>query len=116
MNTVCPCFFHLQSLNKKQIIQWRIAHCNRMGVLVDNTVTKANNHFGPYRDNEAESTQGLFEIFCLKCPPKHAGEVCQLHCETFSTSNYGRIYLYACLYFHLSVLFAYSSVPFIYIL
>jgi hypothetical protein len=37
-----------------------------MGVLVDNTITKANNHFGPYCDNEAESTHGLYEIFLLR--------------------------------------------------
>jgi hypothetical protein len=36
-----------------------------MDVLVDNTITKANKHFGPYRDNEAESTHGLYAIFCL---------------------------------------------------
>jgi hypothetical protein len=34
-----------------------------MGVLVDNTITKASDHFGPYCDNEAESTNGLYEIF-----------------------------------------------------
>jgi hypothetical protein len=37
-----------------------------MGVLVDNTITKVNEHFGPYSDNEAESTHGLSEIFCLE--------------------------------------------------
>jgi hypothetical protein len=36
-----------------------------MGDLVDNTITKANNHFGPYCDNEAESNHGLYEIFFL---------------------------------------------------
>jgi hypothetical protein len=36
-----------------------------MGVLVNNTITKANIHFGPYRDNEVESTHGLYEVFCL---------------------------------------------------
>jgi hypothetical protein len=33
------------------------------GVLVDNTITKTNNHFGSYCDNESESTHGLYEIF-----------------------------------------------------
>jgi hypothetical protein len=37
-----------------------------MTVSAENTITKANNHFGPYRDEEAESTQGLNEIFCLE--------------------------------------------------
>jgi hypothetical protein len=35
-----------------------------MGILVDNTITKVNNHIGPYCDNKAESTHGLYEIFC----------------------------------------------------
>jgi hypothetical protein len=30
-----------------------------MGILVNNTITMANNHFGPYHNNEAKSTQGL---------------------------------------------------------
>jgi hypothetical protein len=34
-----------------------------MGVLVDNTMTKRNNHFGPYHDNETELTHVLYEIF-----------------------------------------------------
>jgi hypothetical protein len=34
-----------------------------MGVLVDKTITKTSNRFGPYCDNEAESTHGLYEIF-----------------------------------------------------
>jgi hypothetical protein len=42
-----------------------------MGVLVDNTITKVNNHFGPYCDNEAESTHDMY----------HAGKVCRFHCE-----------------------------------
>jgi hypothetical protein len=42
-----------------------------MGILVDNTKTKANNYFGPYHDNEAESTHSLYK----KRPPKHAVEV-----------------------------------------
>jgi hypothetical protein len=46
-----------------------------MGVLVGNTITKANNHFGPYSDNEAESTH-------------HAGKVCQFHCWTPCTYIY----------------------------
>jgi hypothetical protein len=37
-----------------------------MGVLVDNTIIKAIKHFGLYRNNEAESTHGLYEIFCLE--------------------------------------------------
>jgi hypothetical protein len=37
-----------------------------MGVLVDNTMTKVNNHFGPYHDKEVKSTHGLYEIFCLE--------------------------------------------------
>jgi hypothetical protein len=37
-----------------------------MGVLVNNTVTKVNNRFGPYRDNEAELTHGLYQIFLLR--------------------------------------------------
>jgi hypothetical protein len=41
-----------------------------MGVLVDNTITKGNRHFGPYRDNEAESTHGLYEIFVQNNLPK----------------------------------------------
>jgi hypothetical protein len=32
---------------------------NAVGVLDNNTITKANNNFGPYRDKEAESTHGL---------------------------------------------------------
>jgi hypothetical protein len=34
-----------------------------MGVLVNNTLTKANNLFGPYRDDEAELTHGLHQTF-----------------------------------------------------
>jgi hypothetical protein len=37
-----------------------------MGVLINNTITKVNNHFGPYRDIEAKLTHGLYEIFCLE--------------------------------------------------
>jgi hypothetical protein len=35
-----------------------------MVILVDNTITMVNNHFSQYCDNEAESTHGLYEIFC----------------------------------------------------
>jgi hypothetical protein len=54
-----------------------------MGVLVNNSITKANKHFGQYRDNEAELTHGLYEIFCLELPPKYAGKVFRFHCRTF---------------------------------
>jgi hypothetical protein len=37
-----------------------------VGVLVDNTITKANKHFDQYRDNAAKSTHGLYEMFCLE--------------------------------------------------
>jgi hypothetical protein len=47
-------------------MQWGITHCSHNGRLVDNTITKANNNFCPYRDNEAESTHGLYEIFFLE--------------------------------------------------
>jgi hypothetical protein len=52
MNTVCPRFLHFQFVNNKQ-------RCS--GVLVENTITKANTHFGPDCDNEAKSTHGLYE-------------------------------------------------------
>jgi hypothetical protein len=66
MNIVCPCFLHLQSENKKQKMQWRIAHCSRNGRFIYNTITMSNKHFGPYLDNEAESTYAFYEIFCLE--------------------------------------------------
>jgi hypothetical protein len=37
-----------------------------MGGLVDNTTNKVNNHFGPYRNNKAKSTHGLYDIFYLE--------------------------------------------------
>jgi hypothetical protein len=34
-----------------------------MGVLVNNTITKGNNHFGPYLYDQAESTHDLHDFF-----------------------------------------------------
>jgi hypothetical protein len=42
-----------------------------MGVLVNNTTTKVNKYFGPHRNNEAESTHGLY-----------TDTICQFHCGT----------------------------------
>jgi hypothetical protein len=53
-----------------------------MDVLVDNTVIMVTNHFSPDYDNEAQSTHGLYGIFCLEYPPEHTGEVCWFHCGT----------------------------------
>jgi hypothetical protein len=63
-----------------------------MGVLVDDTITKANNHFGPYCDNEAESTHDFYEIFLLR-PPEHAGEVSRFHCGTPVSSQQSKLRL-----------------------
>jgi hypothetical protein len=51
------------------------------------TGPKANKHFGPYRDNEAESAHGLYESFCSEQPPEDADEFCRFHCGTFCTSG-----------------------------
>jgi hypothetical protein len=61
------CLLHrLQSENKKQKCSGGFLFAIIMDVLVDNTVTAANNRFGSYRDNETESTHSLYVIFCLE--------------------------------------------------
>jgi hypothetical protein len=57
---------HLQSVNSKQKCSGGLLIAIIMGILVHNTITKVNNHFGPYHNNEAKSTHGLNEIFCLE--------------------------------------------------
>jgi hypothetical protein len=57
---------HLQSVQQTKKYSGELLIAIIMDVLVDNTITKANNHFSPYHDNEAESTHGLYEIFCLE--------------------------------------------------
>jgi hypothetical protein len=44
-----------------------------MGGLVNNTMTKANNNFSPYRDNEAESTHGVYKISLLRMTSQTRG-------------------------------------------
>jgi hypothetical protein len=77
-----PCFLHLQSVNNKQKCTGGLLIAIIMGVLVDNTITKANNHFGPkpnrpmvytrfFAQNNLPSTLEKFVGFTAEHPVHH---------------------------------------------